>query len=217
MILCTLFIATDAMSPTTDKAKVNMNKVSSITHHQVAERALGLAELGQFEQAEALLNQHLLWPYAKQSLPLLRVRAELYQCKNNFVDEVETYHHILQLIPNDRVALRNRAFATLRMNAPHLAVKYAEQHPDAFTQVELLDLHQAETGKSVKWGAVEDKAGIGRQRFQSPDKALLPEYSGMIIGTTCLLQTLINLLLDCQYDHHLMCYYAWTIWCPLGF
>jgi biofilm PGA synthesis protein PgaA len=173
MILCTLFIATDAMSLTTDIAKVKMNKVSPIANHQVAERVLGLAERGQFEQAEVLLNQHLHWPYGKESLPLLRMRAELYQRKNNFVDEAETYHQILQLIPNDRVALRGRAFATLHMGAPHLAVKYAEQHPDAFTQAELLDLHQASAGRSTKWGTVEGKAGIGQQRFQSTDKALL--------------------------------------------
>ena len=47
--------------------------------------------------------------------------------------------------------------------------------------------------------------------------SLLPEYSGVIIGTTCLLQMLISLLLDCQYDHQLMRYYVWTIWYPFGF
>lgn len=47
--------------------------------------------------------------------------------------------------------------------------------------------------------------------------SLLPEYSGVIIGTTCLLKILISLLLDCQYDHQLMRYYVWIIWRPLGF
>ena len=47
--------------------------------------------------------------------------------------------------------------------------------------------------------------------------SLLPEYSGVIIGTTCLLQMLVSLLLDCRYDHQLMRYYIWTIWYPFGF
>lgn len=47
--------------------------------------------------------------------------------------------------------------------------------------------------------------------------SLLPEYSGVIIGTTCLLQMLFSLLLDCQYDHQLLRYYVWTIWYPFGF
>jgi poly-beta-1,6-N-acetyl-D-glucosamine synthase len=47
--------------------------------------------------------------------------------------------------------------------------------------------------------------------------SLLPEYSGVIIGTTCLLQMLLSLLLDCRYDHQLLRYYVWTIWYPFGF
>jgi biofilm PGA synthesis N-glycosyltransferase PgaC len=46
---------------------------------------------------------------------------------------------------------------------------------------------------------------------------LLPEFSGVIIGTTCLLQILVSLLLDRGYDHKLMRNYAWIIWYPLGF
>jgi poly-beta-1,6-N-acetyl-D-glucosamine synthase len=47
--------------------------------------------------------------------------------------------------------------------------------------------------------------------------SLLPEYSGVIIGTTCLLQMLLSLLMDCRYDHQLLRYYVWTIWYPFGF
>jgi poly-beta-1,6-N-acetyl-D-glucosamine synthase len=47
--------------------------------------------------------------------------------------------------------------------------------------------------------------------------AFLPAYSGVIIGTTCLLQMLLSLLLDRRYDHRLMRYYVWTIWYPFGF
>jgi poly-beta-1,6-N-acetyl-D-glucosamine synthase len=46
---------------------------------------------------------------------------------------------------------------------------------------------------------------------------LLPEYSGVIIGTTCLLQMLLSMLLDRRYDHQLLRYYVWTIWYPFGF
>jgi biofilm PGA synthesis N-glycosyltransferase PgaC len=47
--------------------------------------------------------------------------------------------------------------------------------------------------------------------------ALLPEFSGLIIGTTCLLQMLVGMLLDRRYDHHLLRYYLWIIWYPFGF
>jgi biofilm PGA synthesis N-glycosyltransferase PgaC len=47
--------------------------------------------------------------------------------------------------------------------------------------------------------------------------SLLPEYSGVIIGTTCLLQMLLSMLLDRRYDQQLLRYYVWTIWYPFGF
>lgn len=47
--------------------------------------------------------------------------------------------------------------------------------------------------------------------------AMLPDYSGVIIGTTCLIQMLISMLIECRYDEHLLRYYVWTIWYPLGF
>lgn len=46
---------------------------------------------------------------------------------------------------------------------------------------------------------------------------LLPEFSGIIIGTTCMLQMLLSMLLDSRYDQKLMRYYIWIIWYPLGF
>ncbi len=47
--------------------------------------------------------------------------------------------------------------------------------------------------------------------------SMLPEYSGVIIGTTCLLQMLLSMLLDHRYDQRLLRYYLWTIWYPFGF
>ena len=47
--------------------------------------------------------------------------------------------------------------------------------------------------------------------------SMLPEYSGVIIGTTCLLQMLLSMLLDRRYDQKLLRYYVWTIWYPFGF
>lgn len=47
--------------------------------------------------------------------------------------------------------------------------------------------------------------------------AMLPEFSGVIIGTTCLLQMLLGMSLDRHYDQSLLRYYVWIIWYPLGF
>ena len=59
--------------------------------------------------------------------------------------------------------------------------------------------------------------GAGTTAAVSSMTALLPEYSGVIIGSTCLLQMLLSLLMDRRYDHQLMRYYLWTIWYPFGF
>ncbi len=172
-MLFTLCSATHGMSQTVHDAHVHTNKLylSKAGHSEKA--VLGLVQSNQFEEAEAILNQFLQWPYRDRSLPLLRLRAKLCNRKNNFVDEAATYHDILKLTPNDKEALRGRAFATFRMGAPGLALNYAEQHPDVFTQAELLDFQQASTGRSIRWGGLEEKAGIGQQRFQSTDKALI--------------------------------------------
>ncbi len=45
----------------------------------------------------------------------------------------------------------------------------------------------------------------------------LPEFSGVIIGTTCLLQMLIAVMLDRHYGHQLLRYYLWVVWYPFGF
>lgn len=47
--------------------------------------------------------------------------------------------------------------------------------------------------------------------------SMLPEYSGVIIGTTCLLQMMLSMLLDRRYDQKLLRYYIWAIWYPFGF
>lgn len=46
---------------------------------------------------------------------------------------------------------------------------------------------------------------------------LFHDYSRVIIATTCLLQMLVSMLLDCRYDRNLMRYYVSSIWYPLGF
>lgn len=46
---------------------------------------------------------------------------------------------------------------------------------------------------------------------------MLPEFSGVIIGTTCLLQMLLSMSLDRHYDQNLLRYYVWIVWYPLGF
>ncbi len=47
--------------------------------------------------------------------------------------------------------------------------------------------------------------------------SLLPESSGVIIGTTCLLQMLLSMLIERRYDHRLLRYFVWAIWYPFGF
>ena len=44
---------------------------------------------------------------------------------------------------------------------------------------------------------------------------LLLGWAGLLIGTTCLLQMMLSLILDRPYDHGLLRNYFWTIWYPI--
>jgi biofilm PGA synthesis N-glycosyltransferase PgaC len=45
----------------------------------------------------------------------------------------------------------------------------------------------------------------------------IPGWAGVVIGTTCLLQIAVSLLLDRRYDYRLGRIYFWMIWYPLAF
>jgi biofilm PGA synthesis N-glycosyltransferase PgaC len=46
---------------------------------------------------------------------------------------------------------------------------------------------------------------------------LVPQWTGVVIGTTCLLQIGISLFLDSHYDRGLRRQYYWMIWYPLAY
>lgn len=46
---------------------------------------------------------------------------------------------------------------------------------------------------------------------------IVPGWHGVLIGTTCLLQILISMLLDRRYDHQIYRHYFWMIWYPLAY
>jgi poly-beta-1,6-N-acetyl-D-glucosamine synthase len=48
-------------------------------------------------------------------------------------------------------------------------------------------------------------------------ETMLPQWTGVIIGTTCLIQIAVSLFLDRRYDHGLLKNYYWTIWYPLAY
>ncbi|QEI07525.1 poly-beta-1,6 N-acetyl-D-glucosamine synthase [Pigmentiphaga aceris] len=45
----------------------------------------------------------------------------------------------------------------------------------------------------------------------------LPEWHGMLLGITCMLQMFVSLWIDRHYDKRLLRYFLWTIWYPLAF
>lgn len=47
--------------------------------------------------------------------------------------------------------------------------------------------------------------------------SLMPRWGGVVIGTTCLLQIGIGMLLDSRIEKGLFRYYFWMIWYPLAF
>lgn len=46
---------------------------------------------------------------------------------------------------------------------------------------------------------------------------LMPQWTGVVIGTTCLLQVATSLFLDSHYDRGLWRQYYWMIWYPLAY
>jgi biofilm PGA synthesis protein PgaA len=150
----------------------NEPQSTSILFAREAGRVQSMIDQGRLDDAQELLNRVLTRPYRADKLSLVQVQAVLYRIKRDFVAEAATYQDILELTPSDRVALRGRVYATLRMSAPLLAVHYAKLSADAFSTAELHDLQQAAVGRHIKWGALEARAGIGPQRFQASDKAL---------------------------------------------
>lgn len=45
----------------------------------------------------------------------------------------------------------------------------------------------------------------------------LPQWRGILLGMTCMLQVFTGLYIDRRYDHRLLRYYLWTIWYPVAF
>jgi biofilm PGA synthesis protein PgaA len=172
-MFCALFIVTDALSLTTVKDNAKLPDESKSTRAQIVIRACKLSDEDRMIEAEKLLEQHLRYPYRPVDLPLLKIRAELYQRRKDHVNEAAIYQAILQMFPNDKLALHGRAFAAMHMQAFHLAAIYAEQTPKVFSEEEILAFHQASAGRKIKWGVIETKSGLGRQRFQATDMALL--------------------------------------------
>jgi biofilm PGA synthesis N-glycosyltransferase PgaC len=48
-------------------------------------------------------------------------------------------------------------------------------------------------------------------------QTIVPQWTGVIIGTTCLIQVAVSLMLDRRYDKGLLRNYYWTIWYPLAY
>ena len=46
-------------------------------------------------------------------------------------------------------------------------------------------------------------------------RTLLPEWTGVILGFTCLLQFAVSMIIDSRYEVEIKRYYYWMIWYPL--
>ncbi len=169
-IFCTQLVLMDVVQA--QPQPLQINREAELEPESASRQAWTLIEKGQLAPAQALLTQSLERATGAARLPLLRALAALQQRRRDFVAAAATFHDILQLAPEDRDAVRGRALATLRMGAPQLAARYAAQNAKAFTPAELLDLQQGQAGRSVNWGTLEIREGIGANRFQTTDRAL---------------------------------------------
>ena len=48
-------------------------------------------------------------------------------------------------------------------------------------------------------------------------ESLTPEWTGVILGLTCLLQSGVSLVLDSRYEKGLVRYFFWMVWYPLAY
>ncbi|MEM7252110.1 MAG: poly-beta-1,6-N-acetyl-D-glucosamine synthase [Pseudomonadota bacterium] len=48
-------------------------------------------------------------------------------------------------------------------------------------------------------------------------ETILPGWSGLLLGMTCLLQFAISLIIDSRYERNVGKYYFWVIWYPMAF
>ena len=46
---------------------------------------------------------------------------------------------------------------------------------------------------------------------------LLPQWTGVVIGTTCLIQVALGMAMDARHERHMGRYYFWMIWYPLAY
>ena len=46
---------------------------------------------------------------------------------------------------------------------------------------------------------------------------IVPGWHGVLIGTTCLLQILVSMVLDRRYDHEIYRHFFWMIWYPIAY
>ncbi|RYF59056.1 MAG: hypothetical protein EOO27_10560 [Comamonadaceae bacterium] len=46
---------------------------------------------------------------------------------------------------------------------------------------------------------------------------VFPQWHGVLLGITCMLQMLVSLWIDRHYDKSIMRYFVWTIWYPFAF
>jgi biofilm PGA synthesis N-glycosyltransferase PgaC len=47
--------------------------------------------------------------------------------------------------------------------------------------------------------------------------SLLPQWHGVVLGITCLMQFMLSLLVDRRYEHRIGRHYYWMIWYPLAY
>jgi len=47
--------------------------------------------------------------------------------------------------------------------------------------------------------------------------SIVPDWQGVLIGTTCILQIAISMVLDRRYDHKIFRHFFWLIWYPVAY
>lgn len=127
-----------------------------------------LAEAGYFDAAEERIAQ-LRAAHPREVWPL-RLEAYVAGLRADFPAVLAINQRILELSPNDPIALRERILALEALGATHRAAALAEEHPQLLSRTEWLRLNTGKAAHHVRWGSLEPPAE--ELRFAETDRAL---------------------------------------------
>ncbi|HMB74287.1 MAG TPA: poly-beta-1,6 N-acetyl-D-glucosamine export porin PgaA, partial [Gammaproteobacteria bacterium] len=142
--------------------------------------ALSLAEAGRFDEADAVFDA--LAPEHRASPQVLAAQAYRRQLGGDMLAALTTWDQLLEIDPNDAVALRGKAIALRDLLLPEQALELAREHPGILTEAEIERLEVDALAVRLRLAAQTqypaDLDGVLLDRTIEQIDARMPETAG---------------------------------------